>query len=115
MLRAHLRRHAGGHSLCTELHVPAQYSNDVAKMFPRDRLAAVAEIFARGFLRLRALDLAPKPNAETSAAPLELSTETRLSGDSGLRDPKAPETSRADEVSLPLRRLSPQHPSRERA
>jgi hypothetical protein len=51
-------------------------------LYPRQRLAKVAEIFARGFLRLRALDLAPKPGAdaqETSAAPLELPAETRLS------------------------------------
>lgn len=71
----------------------AQNSNKVAKMFPRARLEAVAEIFARGFLRLRALDLAPKAppaaDQELSAAPLELPAETRLSV-VGLRDREAP-------------------------
>jgi hypothetical protein len=60
---------------------------------PRQRLQAVAEILARGFLRLRALDLAPKvspaTDREISAIPLELSAETSLSGDSGLRDREA--------------------------
>jgi len=63
------------------------------RLLPRQRLECVAAILAQGFLRLRALDLAPKalPNAdqEISTAPLELPAETRLSG-VGLRGREAP-------------------------
>jgi hypothetical protein len=58
------------------------------RLTPRRRIECAAAILAQGILRLRALDLAPKvspaTDQEISVIPLELSAETRLSGDSGL-------------------------------
>lgn len=84
---------------------PLEESNEQAQL---ERIAA---ILARGITRLRALDLAER---ESPAEPLDSSAETRLSGHT-VNGAERPQMKRAVAVFASPRRLSPQHPSRERA
>jgi hypothetical protein len=82
----------------------------VENMTPEERRREICQLLARGILRRRARQLEqPVP----SAAPLDLVAETRLSGE--VNGAESAPKKRAVAVLLTPRRLSPQHPSSERA
>ena len=90
------------------------------KLMTREqRLGAVAAILATGMARARAAELSnpagdKSDSGNVAAQPLDSTRETRLSGLT-VYGAERPQSKRADEVLRAPRRLSPQHPSEERA